>query len=92
MKRFICYILFCLLLPVSLWAETKTYTLDNVPNVRSVNKTYYVSDPEHILKQETTDSINAMLYQLELKTGVQTVVAVLPSIGDETPFDFVLLS
>jgi uncharacterized protein len=88
MKRTICYILFCLLLPVALLAQQKAYTIDEVPNVRSANRTFYVSDPEKILNQETTDSINAMLYQLEVKTGIQSAVVVLPSIGDETPFDF----
>ena len=88
MKRFICYILFCILIPMALQAEGKAYTINDVPNVRHTNKSYYVSDPEHILSQETVNSINSMLYQLEIKTGVQTAVVVLPSIGDEDPFDF----
>lgn len=88
MKRFICYIIFCILVPMALQAEGKAYTINDVPNVRHTNKSYYVSDPEHILSQETVNSINSMLYQLEIKTGVQTAVVVLPSIGDEDPFDF----
>lgn len=88
MKRFICYILFCILVPMALQAEGKAYTINDVPNVRHTNKSYYVSDPEHILSQETVNSINSMLYQLETKTGIQTAVVVLPSIGDEDPFDF----
>lgn len=88
MRKVICYICCCLLFPTMLLAESKAYTVDDVPNVRSINKTYYVSDPENTLKQQTKDSINAMLYQLELKTGIQSVVVVLPSIGDNTPFDF----
>ena len=88
MKRFICYILFCILVPMALQAEGKAYTINDVPNVRHTNKSYYVSDPEHILSQETVGDINSMLYQLETKTGVQTAVVVLPSIGDQDPFDF----
>ena len=88
MKRLICYILFCVLIPIASQAEGKAYTINDVPNVRHTNKSYYVSDPEHILSQETVNSINSMLYQLETKTGVQTAVVVLPSIGDNDPLDF----
>lgn len=88
MRRYICYIVFCLMLPISLLAQDKVYTIDDVPNVRHSNKTFYVSDPQKVLQQQATDSINSMLYQLELKTGIQTAVVVLPSIGDETPIDF----
>ena len=88
MKRLICYILFCVLIPIASQAEGKAYAINDVPNVRHTNKSYYVSDPEHILSQETVNSINSMLYQLETKTGVQTAVVVLPSIGDNDPLDF----
>lgn len=69
-------------------AQDKVYTLDNIPNVRLQNKLQYVSDPDGILSREATDSIDRMLYALEQKTGIETVVAVLPSIGNEECFDF----
>jgi uncharacterized protein len=81
MKRIFLYFLLLYMMP-SLMAETKIYTLDNTPNVRLSNIRSYVSDPENILSQLACDSINSMLYNLERKTGIETAVVVLPSIGD----------
>jgi uncharacterized protein len=65
-------------------------TVDNLPKTHLQNKTLYVSDPYNILSEAATDSINAVLYALERKTGIQTVVAMAPSIGDADSFDFAL--
>lgn len=87
MKRSITTILFCLTLSLITWAQT-VYTPDNLPNVHLQNKTRYTTDPENILTPEARNSIDRMLYQLEQKTGIQSVVAVVPSIGEEDCFDF----
>lgn len=64
-------------------AETKQYTIDDVPNVRQ-----YVTDPSAILSATARDSINAILGRLEKSTGIETAVVMLPSIGDKDIFDF----
>ena len=87
MKRSITTILFCLTLNLITWAQT-VYTTDNLPNVHLQDKTRYTTDPENILTPEARNSIDRMLYQLEQKTGIQSVVAVVPSIGEEDCFDF----
>ena len=87
MKRSITTILFCLTLNLITWAQT-VYTTDNLPNVHLQDKTRYTTDPEKILTSEARNSIDRMLYQLEQKTGIQSVVAVVPSIGEEDCFDF----
>ncbi|WP_298111974.1 TPM domain-containing protein [uncultured Bacteroides sp.] len=87
MKRSITTILFCLSLSLITWAQT-VYTTDNLPNVHLQDKTRYTTDPENILTSEARNSIDRMLYQLEQKTGIQSVVAVVPSIGEEDCFDF----
>lgn len=87
MKRSITTILFCLTLNLITWAQT-VYTTDNLPNVHLQDKTQYTTDPENILTPEARNSIDRMLYQLEQKTGIQSVVAVVPSIGEEDCFDF----
>lgn len=69
-------------------AQEKTYTTDNVPNVRLQDKMRYVSNPDGILSTQATDSIDRMLYGLEQKTGIETAVVVLSSIGNEECFDF----
>lgn len=69
-------------------ACAQVYTVENLPNVRLQDKTRYVINPEGILSPRATVAIDSMLYALEQKTGIETVVAVLPSIGNEDCFDF----
>lgn len=69
-------------------AETKQYTIDDVPNVRLSDVRQYVTDPSAILSTTARDSINAILGRLEKSTGIETAVVMLPSIGDEDIFDF----
>lgn len=87
MKRLISISLFlCLLL--SAQAQQKVYTTDNIPKIHLQDKTRYACDPDNILSPAARDSIDRMLYALEQQTGIETVVAVVPSIGDEDCFDF----
>lgn len=87
MKHTTTLILF-LCLFFSVQAQEKIYTVDNIPKVHLQNKMRYVCNPEGILSEAATDSIDRMLYTLEKKTGIQTVIAVLPSIGEADCFDF----
>lgn len=86
MKRFISITLFLCLL-VTLQAQ-KVYTTRNLPKVHLQDRTRYVCNPEGILSASATDSIDRMLYALEQQTGIETVVAVVPSIGEDDCFDF----
>ncbi len=87
MKKLIPFII--LLMSVSLAAQTQqVYTIDNIPKVHLQDKTRYVCDPTNILSTEARDSIDRMLYALEQKTGIESVIAVVPSIGNEDCFDF----
>lgn len=87
MKRSISLTVFLCLLLCSLQAQ-KVYTPDNIPKVHLQDKTRYVCNPDGILSEAACDTIDHMLYALEQQTGIETVVAVLPSIGDEDCFDF----
>ena len=87
MKRILSFILFTLLL-VQLRGEEKVYTVDNIPKVHLQNKYQYTCNPAGILSQAACDSIDSMLYRLEQQTGIETVVAVVPSIGQEDCFNF----
>lgn len=69
-------------------ADTKQYTIDDVPNVRLSDARQYVTDPTAILSTAARDSINAILGRLEKSTGIETAVVMLPSIGEEDIFDF----
>ena len=68
--------------------EAKQYTLQDVPNVRLSDVRQYVSDPSHILSASACDSINAVLGRLEVSTGIETAVVMLPSIGEADIFNF----
>lgn len=86
MRRIISILFFfCLLF--SLQAQ-EVYTTKNIPKVHLQDKTRYVCNPANILSITACDSIDHMLYALEQQTGIETVVAVVPSIGSEDCFDF----
>lgn len=87
MKRLTLIGLLCFLLSMVTWAQT-VYTPDNLPKVHLQDKTRYVTDPDNILTPEARNNMDQMLYQLEQKTGIQTVVAVVQSIGETECFDF----
>lgn len=71
----------------TLQAQT-IYTPDNLPKVHLQDKTSYVCNPENILSTSTCKAMNEMLYALEQQTGIETVVAAVPSIGEASCFDF----
>lgn len=87
MKSILTFILATILL-LPLQAQEKVYTVDNLPKVHLQNKMQYVCNPTGILSQTACDSIDSMLYALEQQTGIETVVAVVPSIGEEDCFNF----
>lgn len=87
MKSILTLILATFLL-IPLQAQEKVYTVDNLPKVHLQNKMQYVCNPAGILSQAACDTIDSMLYALEQQTGIETVVAVVPSIGDMECFDF----
>ena len=76
------------LILLSLHAQKQIYTVDKLPNVHLQDKTKYVCNPDGILSQSVCDSIDSMLYALEQQTGIETVVAVVSSIGEEDCFSF----
>lgn len=82
------FTILCALLFLPLQAQEKVYTVENIPKVHLQNKMQYVCNPADILAKAACDSIDRMLYALEEKTGIETVVAVVPSIGQVDCFDF----
>ncbi|NDV81186.1 TPM domain-containing protein [Bacteroides sp. 51] len=88
MKRIIVSSLLFLTLIITAQAQDKVYTVDNIPKIHLQDKTRYVCDPSGILSQEATSTMDNLLYNLEQQTGIETVVAVVPSIGEADCFDF----
>lgn len=89
MKR-ILFLLCCCMMAVLLYSQdtSKVFTVENVPNIHVQDKRFYVTDPSGILSASGTDSINAVCRSLEKQTGIETAVVLLPSIGENDPFDF----
>lgn len=69
-------------------AQQTIYTPENLPKVHLQDRTRYTCNPENILTPASQREIDRMLYELEQQTGIETVVAVLPSIGETSCFDF----
>lgn len=88
LKRFIVSFLFISALFAVAQAQDKVYTVNDIPKVHLEDKTRYVCDPSGILSAESTSTMDNLLYDLEQQTGIETVVAVVPSIGDDDCFDF----
>lgn len=86
MKKLFILFACCLLTVVS--SAQEAYTIDNLPNVHLQDASRYVCDPANILSPMAADSINRMLYALEEQTGIESVVAVLPTIGEVDCYDF----
>ena len=68
--------------------SAKKYKVEDVPMVHLQDRTKYVSNPDGILHAGTVQSIDETLYNLEQKTGIQVIVAILTSIEGGDCFDF----
>lgn len=65
-----------------------SYSVSDVPNPRLGDYSQHVSDPSSILKQDTVNTINNALSNLEKNNGTQVAVVMLPSIGSSDLFEF----
>lgn len=68
------------------WAHT--WTVETLPIPYLQDRTQYVSNPDHILQQSTTDSINRVLAALERDKGIQSLVVVVKNVPGADPYEF----
>ena len=89
MKKVFC-ILFLTITPAFLLGiySNQTYSIESVPNVYAQDRRLHVSDPNGLLMLGTQAEINRILTTLEDSTGIQSMVVMLTSIGNEDIFDF----
>lgn len=80
--------LFVMFLAVSLSLAARTYTVEDVPNVRLHDVRLHLSDPEKIISPYVADSINRMLHRLETTTSIEVAVVVVPAVVDGDCFGF----
>lgn len=69
-------------------AGQKVYTVDDVPNVRLVDAGSAVSNPDGTLSAATVAEVDRKLVALQRQTSIEMAVAVINSIGEDTPEDF----
>ncbi len=67
-------------------AEVTYWNADNIPIPYLQDSTQYVSNPDHVLSQQTVDNMNATLQRLNIDLGVQSAVIVVNHIENDDPF------
>ena len=81
-----------LLFILSLWGclflHAKEYTIQEIPMVHLQDRTRYVSNPDGILSSSAVATMDKILYALEQKTGIQTLVVAVTDIKGGDCFEF----
>ena len=88
MKRIFSYIMVALMLVTALPLVAKEYKVEEVPMVHLQDKTRYVSNPDGILSAQAVNTMDQILYQLEQKTGIETLVVAVEEIEGGDCFEF----
>ena len=87
MRKILFIIIFISLLgEISL--QAKEYTIKDIPMVHLQDRTRYVSNPDNILSTSAVATMDSILYALEQKTGIQTLVVAVTGIEGGDCFDF----
>ena len=68
--------------------QAKDYTVLEIPMVHLQDRTRYVSNPDNILSPAAVATMDSILYALEEKTGIQTLVVAITGIEGGDCFDF----
>lgn len=84
--RKIVYLILLLLGSLSL--QAKEYTIKEIPMVHLQDRTRYVSNPDGILSSSAVATMDSILFALEEKTGIQTLVVAVTGIEGGDCFDF----
>ena len=86
--RKLLFILSFLCLLSNLTLQAKEYTVQEIPMVHLQDRTRYVSNPDNILSPAAVAAMDSILYALEEKTGIQTLVVAITGIEGGDCFDF----
>lgn len=87
-KWFFHTILAALLLCAALPSPAKEYTVEEIPMVHLQDRTRYVSNPDGILSSSAVSTMDNILYELEQKTGIETLVVAVEEIEGGDCFEF----
>ena len=67
-------------------SDVTYWNADNIPIPYLQDSTQYVSNPDHVLSQQTVDRMNVTLQKLNLELGIQSVTIVVNHIQNDDPF------
>lgn len=87
MHAFLRLICLLLLLP-ALPAKAAGWTPETLPMVHLQDARRYVCNPDKVLSQAATDSIDYVLGQLEREKGIESVAVVVKRLEGDNPYDF----
>lgn len=68
--------------------QAKEYAVKDIPLVHLQDRTRYVSNPDGILSASAVATMDSVLYALQQKTGIQTLVVAVTGIEGGDCFDF----
>ena len=88
MRRIISLALLLCSIFTTLWAQSHTYKVEEIPMVHLQNRTRYVSNPDGILSAGAVAAMDTTLFALEQRTGVQTLVVAVKQIDGGDCFEF----
>lgn len=86
--RKLTFILTFFILVGSAYVQAKEYTIKDIPIVHLQDRTRYVSNPDGILSTAAVATIDSVLFALQQKTGIQTLVVAVTGIEGGDCFDF----
>lgn len=88
MHRVFAYILLNLLICFPVLMKADPWTVETLPMVHLQNAQRYVCNPDGVLSQTATDSIDAICFRMEQTRGVQSVIAVVKRIEGGDAYEF----
>lgn len=89
MRRLLCCLLCLCSMAGTMWAaQTKAYTPEMVPNVQVQDARRYVTDEVGWLSADERNALDERLAAIRANYGVEFVMVLLPSIGDEPIAEF----
>lgn len=87
MKRYVITLIVCTFL-ASIQGKAEAYKVGDIVMVHLQDKTRYVCNPDYVLSSATVAKIDSILYALEQKTGIETLVVAVKEIEGGDCFNF----
>lgn len=87
MKRYVITLMVCLFL-FSPWGKAEAYKTDEIVMVHLQDRTRYVCNPDQVLSAAAVAQMDSILYALEQRTGIETLVVAVKEIDGGDCFQF----